>query len=64
MHLTTIPPQSNEDMMPPTRLDYCTAKFFPTVMDTMSAPPKMVKNYMNESYEKKDVVKNATEKIY
>ena len=50
--------------MPPTRLDYCTAKFFPTVMDTTSAPPKMVKNYMNESYEKKDVIKNVTEKIY
>ena len=24
----------------------------------------MVKNYMNESYEKKDVVKNGKEKIY
>ena len=50
--------------MPPTRLDYCTAKFFPTVMDTTSAPPKMVKNYLNESCEKKDVVKNGKEKIY
>ena len=50
-------------MIPPTRLDYCTSKFYPAPMQTTHQPYGMVKGYMDNVYES-PMKKKDLEEIY